>query len=362
MPPRFFLWRIISCSIAGGVGGEYYTLTLLEQKASNLNVFDIKIDLALCYMELSREAEAISSLEEVVDQSLSKQQHHTALRALNALANVEKRRRKYHHAIYYWRKGCELFDHLVIPDPFLQGEILNKLGSIYLDLGETQEAIAYYQQANQLLSNTSNLDQIGQTYLGLASSYRRKEEPELASVYASYAVAMFETLKNLKLAIEVKREFALVNQNGKTRMDALQKLEECLAECKRYNFTDLCAAIYGDMAWVHLQLQDPLLSLEMAEEGLMIADTVSVQAATLQRIKGITLGELDMQHEAVQAFEEAIQLYESHSLNAEVANCYTLLAGLYQQCGDEKTANKYLILMRQVMQESLKERGLVFIA
>jgi HTH-type transcriptional regulator, quorum sensing regulator NprR len=84
--------------------------TLLEQKASNLNVFDIKIDLAICYVELSRHEEAISALEEVVDQSLTKQQHHTALRALNALANVEKRRRKYHHAIYFWRKGCELFD------------------------------------------------------------------------------------------------------------------------------------------------------------------------------------------------------------------------------------------------------------
>jgi HTH-type transcriptional regulator, quorum sensing regulator NprR len=251
---------------------------------------------------------------------------------------------------------------MTVPDPFLQGEILNSLGSIHLDLGETQDAISYYQQANKLLSNTSNLDQIGQTYLGLASSYRWTEELELASVYASYAVAMFETLKNLKLAIEVKREFATVEQDVTTRSDALKKLEECLAECKRYNFTDLCASIYADIAWVHLQQQEPLLGLQTAEEGLMMVETGSVSAATLHRMKGIALGKLDEHREAVQALEEAIQLYESHELKVDVADCYTLLADLYQQAGDEKTANQCLIRMRQVMQETLKARGFVFTA
>jgi tetratricopeptide (TPR) repeat protein len=336
--------------------------TVLKNPSSNLNVIDLKIDLGSCLMELSRHDEASFALQEAVELALSKLQYHQAISALNVLGSLEQRRKKHHRAIYYWRKGYDLFPQLAVPEPFLQGELLNKLGSIHYDLGETQDALTYYQEAMKLLADTSNFEQIGMTYLGLALSHRQAREYDLASEYASYAVALFESIKNMKLAIEVKRNFVTTNHNGKAFSKALTSLEECLEQCKTYNFTDEAAMIYGDMAWLHIQQKEPQLSLEAAEEGLAVATAGSVTAATLLRVKGLALGSLEKHEEAIRALEEAIALFKSHDMKADVADCYALLAEIHQKAGSMKTANECLHRMRHVIQESLKDRGFVFSA
>ena len=94
----------------------------------------------------------------------------------------------------------------------------------------------------------------------------------------------------------------------------------------------------------------------------MIATAGSVTAATLFRVKGLALGSFDKHDEAVRAFEQAIALFQSHDMKADVADCYALLAEIHQKAGSMKTANECLLKMRHVMQESLKERGFVFSA
>ena len=335
---------------------------VLDSPASNLNMIEVRVDLGKCLMELTQYEAASDTLQDAVELALSKLQYHQAISALNELGSLEQRRKKHHRAIYYWRKGYDLFPQLTVPEPFLQGELLNNLGAVHFDLGETQDALTYYQEAEKLLADTPNFEQIGMTYLGLALSHRQAGEYYRASECASYAVALFESVKNMKLAIEVKRNFVTTNQNGKAVSKALTRLEECLQQCKTYSFNDEAAMIYSDIAWLHIQQKKPQLSLEAVEEGLATATAGSATAATLLRVKGLALGSLDKHSEAVRAFEQAIELYRAHDMKADVADCYSLLAEVLQKAGDVKTAYDCLRLMRNVMQESLKDRGFVFTA
>ncbi|KEO84964.1 helix-turn-helix transcriptional regulator [Tumebacillus flagellatus] len=335
---------------------------VVQNPSSNLNVVDVKIDLGKCLMELHRSDEASDVLNESVELAVDKLQFQRALSALNILGALEQRRKKHHRAVYYWRKGYDLFPQLTVPEPFLQGELLNNLGSIHNDLGETHDALTYFQEAKKLLADTDNFEQIGKTYLGLALSLRQQREFDLAAEYASYAVALFESVKNMKLAIEVKRNFVTAGQSGKPTAKALNSLEECLELCKSNSFTDEAAVIYGDIALLYIQQKKPQLSLKASEEGLAIAPAGSAAAATLLRVRGLALGSLDKHIEAVQAFEQAIELYQSHDLKADIADCYSLLAEVHQKAGDVKTAYDCLRLMREVIQDSLKDRGFVFTA
>ena len=335
---------------------------VVQNPSSNLNVVDVKIDLGKCLMELHRFDEASDVLNESVELAVDKLQFQRALSALNILGALEQRRKKHHRAVYYWRKGYDLFPQLTVPQPFLQGELLNNLGSIHHDLGETHDALTYFQEAMKLLADTDNVEQIGKTYLGLALSLRQQREFDLAADYASYALALFESVKNMKLAIEVKRNFVTMGQSGQASARALSSLEECLELCKTHSFTDEAATIYSDIALLYIQQKKPQSSLEASEEGLARATVGSAAAATLLRVKGLALGILNNHSKAVRAFEQAIELYKKHDMKADLADCYSLLAEVHQKAGDVKKANDCLHRMRQVMQESLKDRGFVFTA
>ncbi|MBL0386065.1 helix-turn-helix domain-containing protein [Tumebacillus sp. ITR2] len=334
---------------------------VVQNPASNLNLVDVKNDLGKCLLELNRHDEACGVLNEAVEFAIEKLLFQRAITALNILGILEHRRKKHHRAIYYWRKGYDLFPQMPAPEPFLQGELLNNLGSIHHDLGEAHDALSYYQEAKSLLADTDNLEQIGNTYLGLAS-FRQTREYDLATEYAGYAVALFESVRNMKLAIEVKRNFATMNQNVQAHVKVLESLEECLEQCKTLRFKDEAATIYGDIALLHIQRSQPHLSLKAVEEGLEVSTVGSATAARLFKIKGLALANLDMHVEAIRAFENAVALFKSHNMNAELTECYSLLAEVHQKAGDVKTAYDCLYRMRQVLQESLKDRGFVITA
>ena len=275
---------------------------------------------------------------------------------------MEQRRKKPYKAVYFWLKGYDLFSKLDVSDPFLKGELLNNLGAIHNDLGETEDAINFYGEAMNLLNNTSNFEQIGMTYLGLAFSLRQKEKYELASEYANYAEALFQSTKNVRLAIEVKRKIVSTMNGNIDFSKAVSILEECLVQCKLHQLSNEVASIYCDIATLHIQNKQPELSLDATNKGLIIATEGSVTAANLLRVKGLALGRLGNHTEGVRALEQAIYLFQSHDHKAELADCYTQLAELHQQAGDVLTANKCLLHMKQVLQESMKDRGFVFSA
>lgn len=57
--------------------------------------------------------------------------------------------------------------------------------------------------------------------------------------------------------------------------------------------------------------------------------------------------------------DEAIALFEALNRKSDLTDCYTMLGEIYQQIGDNATANIQYLKMREIMQASLLERGFV---
>ncbi|HEU4962283.1 MAG TPA: helix-turn-helix transcriptional regulator [Bacilli bacterium] len=333
--------------------------TLLENPSPNLQLTEVKYDLADCYLSLEKYDKAIAIFEEVLDAADAKGQALVALQALNKLGVIEQRRRKYHLAVYHWKKAYERFPLMEYPDPYLQSKILTNLGTIHNQMGEFKEALSYYDEAYQLLASSSHFEQIGFTYIGLGLSYKKMRDFEKASEYSQSAVAIFESLKNVKLAIEVKKNYGILKGEEGKFDEAMTLFEACIGEFERHEYTADAATVYGERArllWREQRFEDCRNDCQRALSMISIS---SAEAAPILRTLALAEEALGQLSEAIAKMELAVAQFEEHRLLAELADTYSLLGDLYQKKGDFVKANQCLQHMKRVMTENLKERGII---
>lgn len=333
--------------------------SLLEKPSPNLNLIDVKSDLGECYMNLGRYESAISEFEEVLEIAKQKFNYPALLAALNKLGVIEQKRQKYHRAIYHWRKAYELFDELPHSEPYLQSQILTNLGTIHYQLGEPQDSLHYYDAAYKFLSKSNHFEQIGFTYLGLGLSYKKIQEFEKAAEYSQYAIAIFESLKNMKLAIDVKRNYGILKGEEGQVEDAMNLFSTCLDEYVRHNYLSEAASVHGDIARLHLREGQFEACQEACHRALSVLSDHVRESAPIMRTLAIASDQLGNLEEAISQMERACQLFREHHLLSELAETYSLLGDLYQKQGDLQRANDCLQGMKQAMTDNLKERGII---
>ena len=333
--------------------------SLLEKPSPTLNLIDVNFDLGECYLNMQRFDAAVTLFNRVIELSLRKGNPEAMLQALLKLGLIEKHRRKYHLAIYHWRKAYEQFEQLSQPEPFLQSQILTNLGDIHYQLGEFEEALSYFGMAYKFLSSSSHFEQIGFTYIGLGLSYKKMREYDKAAEYSQYAIAIFESLKNIKLSINVKKNYGLLKGEEGATAEAMKIFRQCYEEFTRHGYTHEAAAVRGEIARLHLRagrIDEGKEECRLALQDL--PDHIKETAPVLR-----TLGLLEERHgdadAAVDALERAAQLYRTHDQLAELADTLSLLGDLYQKRGEYARANECLQNMKHALTENLKMRGIL---
>jgi HTH-type transcriptional regulator, quorum sensing regulator NprR len=333
--------------------------SLLEKPSPNLNLIDVKSDLGECFLYMGNYEPAITEFEEVLEIAKQKFNYPALLTALNKLGVIEQKRQKYHRAIYHWRKAYELFDELPHSEPYLQSQILTNLGTIHYQLGEFKDALHYYDTAYKFLSKSNHFEQIGFTYLGLGLSYKKIQEFEKASEYSQYAIAIFESLKNMKLAIDVKRNYGVLKGEEGLVEEAMQLFAACVDEYSRHNYPTDAASVHGEIARLHLREKQFQACLDACDMALSNLPPDSREVAPVLRTLAVAHDELGHTEEAVRHMERACDLFREYSLLSELAETHSLLGDLYQKLGDFKRANDCLQEMKKALTENLKDRGII---
>ncbi|MGZ4032110.1 MAG: tetratricopeptide repeat protein [Tumebacillaceae bacterium] len=333
--------------------------SLVDRPSPTLNLLEVKSDLGDCYLQLARYEEASNIFEEVMEIAQEKQNPLAVLQSLNKRGIIEQRRQKYHLAIFHWRKAYESFATLPQPEPFLQSQILTNLGTIHYQLGELQDALTYFSKAHEFLASSNHFEQIGFTYIGLGLSYKKIQEFEKAAEYSQYAIAIFESLKNIKLSIDVKKNYGVLKGEEGDTEQALLIFNECLEEYNRHHYTLECASVYGEIARLHLRDNKYAAAIAACEKALAIIPTTAHEAAPILRTFAVAeeaLGHLD---KAIAMMEHVVTLFQPNHLLAELADSYSLLGDFYQKSNNFKKANECLQHMKHAMTDNLKERGII---
>ncbi|WP_172844418.1 helix-turn-helix domain-containing protein [Tumebacillus algifaecis] len=333
--------------------------SLLQKPSSNLNIVEVMSDLGECYLNLERYDEAVAQFDKVLEIAKSKENPTAALQALNKLGVIEQRRQKYHLAIYHWRTAFEQFDLLLQPEPFLQSQVLTNLGTIHYQLGEFQEALSYYETAYQFLAKSSHFEQIGFTYIGLGLSYKRMKEYEKASEYSQYAIAIFESLKNIKLSIDVKKNYGILKSEEGQIETARELFLACIEEYEKHNYMLDAASVLGEIARLYLKEQRLDECKLTCQKALATMPATTIEAAPILRTLAVAEDLLGHRERAIQATERAIAIFSNNQLLSELAETYSLLADLYQKADNFVKANECLLNMKNALNENLKERGII---
>ncbi|MFD2170068.1 tetratricopeptide repeat protein [Tumebacillus lipolyticus] len=319
----------------------------------------LRLKLSECYLQVDQ----YEKVEDLCDQTLELYRRHGntlgMIQTLHQLGQMEYRRRKYHIAIYHWRKAYELFEQLKVPDPFTQSTLLLDLGNVFLQYGEPPESLKYYEQAQQLLTNTAHFDQIAESYLGLAKNFLKIGECEKAQEYAEYSTSISKAFKLIKGSIDVKKQLAAFKLHEEKHDDALFLLTNCAKDYERYSFQNEALATQGEIARLHLQKQKFEECIKLCEDCLAKLSRDALEAAPLLRTKGIALAANGQLEESVEMILQSIALYEKFEDWSEVADSYSILADLHQKQENYTQAIQSLQLMKQYIEHNLKSRGII---
>ena len=333
--------------------------SLLDKPTTNLNMIEVQSDLGECMMQLGRSQEALDMFERVLETAKQKEMPLACLQALNKLGMLEEKRQKYHMAIYHWRKAYEMFDQLLQPEPYLQSQILTNLGAIHNQMGEFEEALQYYEMAYKFLASSSHFEQIGFTYLGLGLSYKKIEQFEKAGEYAQYAIAIFESLKNTKLSIDVRKNYGILKGEQGEIEEALMLFKQCLEDYQRHNHQLESASVQGEIARLHLRNGEYAECKLECEKALSTIPHTSKEAAPILRTLAMAEEELGHIDKAITYMDRAASVYEQLNLLSELAETYSLLGDLHQKSGDFVQANTCLQEMKKALTHNLKTRGIL---
>lgn len=331
---------------------------LVVPPAHTLNLMEVKYDLGETYLYLERYDESKGLFEEVIRMATEKEQTVSVLEALNMLGKLEETRQKYHHAIYHWRKAYELFPTLLQKEPYLQSQVLSNLGNIHNKMGEFEEALRYFNDAYSLLANSNHIKEIGLTYLGLGMSYEKIREFEKATEYSQYAIAIFESLRNIKMSIDVKRNFAVFKGKSGDFEAALKLLNACLKDYKHHGHEQDAAVVEGDIARLLIHEKRFEDAIAHARTALTILPRDAVEMASIFQTLALAQSELGQTDEAITSMQRSIDLYQKHRNLTELANTYSQMAELYEKIGKLELANQCLHNMSRALKDNLKDRGL----
>jgi len=331
----------------------------LKAKSGNLNYINLHCDLGDCYLALKQYEASEQHFREALELAETRGLPFASLYVLNKMGVAEKNQQKYHSAVHYWRTAYERFNELVEREPILQSQILMNLGIIHRELGESQIALPYFQEAHDLLINTREDDQIADVYLNLGLSYRAMKEYAQASEYLQYSTAILTSIKNIKMAIETKRQYGIVMGEQALFDQATKVLLECIGECKCHQYTLEEARVHNDLARVYLLQQMNEEAKEVCVLGLGMVPPEDVEAAYLTRTLAQAEAALGHTEEAIQQAERAMGLFQQHNLLVEVSETLSMQGDLHQAVGNHAKSAECFQAMKRVLNESLKGRGIV---
>ena len=222
-------------------------------------------------------------------------------------------------------------------------------------LGKDQEAIRYHKELTQMVpSSLLDYNNLINAYFKLGQEHRKRGDTEQATAAFNAALASSEDfLAVSRNPIQTShglyiRGVAYRQMNEPEK--AIAALEESLAASSdNPNASEVRRQLinaYEAAAVPHLQGDRPAEALPILERSLGVTQGSSSSARALY-LRGVAYRQLDQLHEAVDSFEQSVQVDE---MGPNAAEAHRQLAEIYTSLGDQARAEEHSKLNQDLKQ------------
>lgn len=332
---------------------------LLGAKRAQVSTLDIQLELGECLLYVGEGKEAEKTLQEVVELSVMRQDKQKLARAFKLLGDLEYRRKRYTLAAFHWQKGLERAEEMPEQDVYLNAEILHLLGSVYVKMGEAQEAEALYKRAAELYEGAESLNEIGQVYLGLSKSYKMMDELEQSVEYAERAIGIFKGIENQVMMLQNQVTCAVTFGETGREIEAESLLKDAVQQ-----FAKLGKEVERGIALVEFaKLMIHLERWPEAEEACLRAQNLlpelHIYQAWVNRLRAQIDLTRDQKSSAICHFQSAADAFLRQRELAAYSDTMYELSCVYRQANDYHRAFQLMDQVRTQTHGELQKRGIV---
>jgi tetratricopeptide (TPR) repeat protein len=226
----------------------------------------------------------------------------------------------------------------------LEGLFLNELGGVYSDLGEQQEALAYYQQALPLYRAVGDRGGEATALNGIGGVYSRLGEQQEALAYYQQALPLYRAVGDREGEAATLNNIGLAYSRLGDQQEALAYYQQALPLYRAVGDRGGEAATLNNIGMVYSALGEQQQALAYFQQALALSQAVGDrggEATALNNI-GMVYSRLGEQQEALAYFQQALPLRRAlGDRGGEAATCFTI-GMAHQALGNLDEAIQYV--------------------
>ncbi|MFX1256012.1 MAG: tetratricopeptide repeat protein [Promethearchaeota archaeon] len=224
-------------------------------------------------------------------------------------------------------------------NPELISTFLNNNGTIYMEQGNTQEALEHYEKAMKL----GDVERKAMTLNNIAMIYKSQQNYQTALEWFGKALEVVEKSEDLTERTVILTNIGLTHYAQNNLQMALDYYEKALKTNEPVGDLFTKAKLLSNIGSVHFSQNNFGMALKHFEEALEIAKQLGDLTGNAIRLNNIAAihTSLGNQKEAIKGFEQALEISEQLGELDKKAIYLRNIGRMYQDLGDFQTALKY---------------------
>lgn len=282
--------------------------------------------------------------------------------ALNRIGTIYSDLGEKLKALEYYQKAIPVAKQL--EEKALEGGTLNNIGSIYNALGNRKEAINYYEQSLILTREAGDQIEEMTTVNNLGVSYDNLGESEKALEYYFQALAIAKSLNQLEMMGTTLSNIGLAYSNLGERDKALEYYEQALTLSRNVGDRQGEGVRLNNMGLVYDGFGEKDKALSHYIQSLTLAETVgdqSLQGSVLSNI-ALVLDGLGQKTQALEYYQQALALARLVGDRPGEGIRLNNIALLYDSEGEKEKALSYYeqaLVLAQTVGDRLVEGAIL---
>lgn len=320
---------------------------LVERPRASISTMEILFHLGECLLHTSQFAEAEAHFKQLQEYAVLSDDAYLKAKVLLDLGHIAFQRKLYQIACFQWEKALAESEKMEARDAGLQARLLHRLGQVAIMQGQPSTAEEYLSRAVEMYDGRDNLLEMAHAYLELARSCKQLGKVEQAAVHSERAHAVFQSIQELRMTIQLEIETAALYAVTDREEDAEQMLRYALSKAEFLKDRELQGMACAELAQICLRKGDLGRAVESCGQAQAFFPPLHVGQAVINRVLARVAVATNNPEEAKRRFQMAADGFKQADRVEEWEETLYELSRLYLQAGDHPRVIEILETIRE---------------